>query len=641
MDLDNPQDLTQEQLMSDELMDEIFSIEDYVERERLLIKLRARAKELKIATAFENVFKACKKSIEQALKEMEQKKAETAVSELPANTSTISMGDEIITANTGTWVVDANGVHGYSRGIPVTASNFPIIVTERCIDRETSKEEVEVVWFRDNARHSIRTAKSVISSSTKIVNLSDYGFPVTSESARYLVMYLADYEKLNPSLIARKSSTSKLGWIGRDFIPYTDSDISFNVPPSFNSLAASIHPNGDPNEWMELMKYLRGTKRNEILSQTAAAFASVLVPIANINPALINLYGGTGLGKTVMLLLLASIWGNPESLIIESTSTTNSMEQRLGVLNNLPAMLDDLSKIQNRGERDRLSELIYMLCSGRGKSRLNKNIELRETSTWSNFILTNMERPLAEDMMQGGAINRVLDFPIDGKQIFENGNSVVKTIKRTYGHAGKWFIETVIEHYDEINQMVDGYITKLKDEAQKTGHEKEQKQLAPMAVILTADELTEKYIFKDGIRLDIAYCVQCMKNVDNVSEMERALSRIEDEVSINRMHYVNDSVDETYRSTIYGYATDKWTAFIKSAFEDIAKRYNFSAKQFLAWADKKGLLMHDIGRMDKKVLIPTIEKRQRCYVLRSTNDDVVYPPPPKSINSEQEELHFD
>jgi uncharacterized protein (DUF927 family) len=244
-------------------------------------------------------------------------------------------------------------------------------------------------------------------------------------------------------------------------MPYSEGDIVFNVPLNAKPLADSVKTFGEFETWLSLVKSIRASGRPEPLVYMAASFGSVLVPIIHVMPFIVNLYGTTGKGKTVNLMLASSIWANPTKFITESTSTLNSLEQRLNILNNLPMMIDDLSKIKDRGDGDKLTEMIYMLCSGQGKGRLNKNIEMREVATWSNAILTNIERPLATETMQGGAVNRVLDFEIQEGMIFDDCNGLVNIIKENYGFAGEKFVEVVRANIDEAKELVIEIIKKI------------------------------------------------------------------------------------------------------------------------------------------------------------------------------------
>lgn len=619
IDLDNVELITKSEILSPELIDEIYLEENPVIRQTVIYKLEDRAKVLDVLKRFQSLIKAQEQMIKEQRAELNRKAKQAEVIEPTGNHTKLSVithsEDDTEVIQTGRWIVNASGVSTYYGMNEVRASHYPIIITQRFIDRETCKEEIEVTWTKDNVVRNMRVPRSTIASATKMVNLADYGFPATSESAKSLITYLADFEALNTSWIKKKTSTSKLGWADKDFMPYSEGDIVFNVPQNFQNLTSAVATEGDYDTWLKAVREIRATRRPEPLVYMAASFGSILVPIINVSPFIVNLYGTSGKGKTVNLMLASSIWANPKGFIAESNSTLNSLEIRLNILNNLPMMIDDLSKIRDRGDGDKYSDMIYMLCSGQGKGRLNKNIEMRETSTWSNAILTNIERPLASEAMQGGAVNRVLDFEIQEGYIFDNANSLVNIVTNNYGFAGREFVKCVQENYDSINAMVEHYENEIKRIANESGHQKEQKQITPLALLLTADELSEQYIFKDGRRLDIHYCVSCLKDVENVSEMDRALRHIEDEVTINRMCYVPDGPDGKYRGSICGFVEDGYVYFIKTAFDKIAEKYDFSAKQFLNWAKNRNLLLTNKDRLDYRKTSPNGLGRKTYYAL--------------------------
>lgn len=84
----------------------------------------------------------------------------------------------------------------------------------------------------------------------------------------------------------------------------------------------------------------------EIKFLLAASFASVLVKVLGGLPFFVDLWGETEGGKTVTLMVAASVWANPdESRFIGDFKTTDvALEAKADVLNNLPMILDDTSK---------------------------------------------------------------------------------------------------------------------------------------------------------------------------------------------------------------------------------------------------------------------------------------------------------
>lgn len=631
-DLDHPELLTKKQIISSEIIDEIYLEEDYVKRGVLISNIEDRARHLKCVTAFKGLIKAQETMLEEQRKEMKAnakaKASEQVINEGPSNIFVIDFEKEEPIVNTGKWIVNADGVKYFAGSIPIIASRYPIVITQRFTDQESGKEKLELVWMKNSRRNHLITERANIASNSKIVALSNYGFPADSETAKQLVSYLADFEKLNNDFIKERTSISKFGWINNNFMPYSDKDVVFDDSIGYKTLTNSVKECGKYESWLKLVKEIRKTDRIEPLIYMAASFGSVLLPLLNVSPFMVNLYGTSGKGKTVNLMLAASIWANPKKFIAESTSTLNSLEQQLNVVNHLPLMIDDLSKIRDKGDCDKLSDMIYNLCSGQGKGRLSKDIKQRDPATWDNIILTNMERPLASDSMQGGAINRVLDFGIKDGYIFQKGNDVVKVITKNYGHAGKRFVEVVQREKDSIIGLIEKYEHAIENYTKMKGTKKEQKQVTPLAILLATDELLEKHIFMDGIRINIEIADQ-LQNVENVSEMEKAFQHIKDDVIMNRMNYVPDGADGNYRGKICGcYLESGQIAIVKNAMERMASEYNFSLKQFLSWADDKKILDHEKNRKDKRITIPNFDKRQWCYVLTLDDEADIYPARP-------------
>ena len=199
-----------------------------------------------------------------------------------------------------------------------------------------------------------------------------------------------------------------------------------------------------------------------------------------------------------------------------------------------------------------------------------------------------MERPLANETMRGGAINRILDFQMKPGHIFSNGNAVVETIKDNYGHAGREFVELIKKLGTEyIGDIRKEFEQKIKEEAKKQESVKEEKQILPLSLILTADKLATEYIFKDGIYLDLSELVAQLKDVDEVSENERAYQTIIDIVSMNTQKF---DPDETYKGEVWGFIKDGYVNIYPTAFRKIAVSENFSVKGFCEWAKEKNLL---------------------------------------------------
>ena len=104
--------------------------------------------------------------------------------------------------------------------------------------------------------------KDITASANKIVALSNLGIAVTSENAKYMVRYLSDIENFNDDTIPTKISTSKMGWLNGEFMPYDD-NVIFDGNDRFKDCFESIREQGDYDTWLSLVKEIRATKRIE------------------------------------------------------------------------------------------------------------------------------------------------------------------------------------------------------------------------------------------------------------------------------------------------------------------------------------------------------------------------------------------
>lgn len=555
------------------------------------------------------------KLIASVKKELKEKLIQEQKSTVINNTTHFGYGT-MGELNCGMWVADMSGVKAFSdKGGYRLACYHPILPEERLFNLETGTEKIKLAYYRDHKWKTKIVDKDMIASNTKIIKLAAYGISVTSESSKNLVSYLADVENLND--IPVSNSTSKFGWQGSDFIPL-DETIKFDDESRFKELANSIKMAGSLEIWLDMVKKYRANKEHcEPQVYMSASFASVLVSKLNVLPFIVNLWGFTGRGKTVALKMAASIWADPGDgkYITDSYATQNAFEARLDVLNHLPLCLDDMSKVRDKMGGD-FTDLVYLLCSGKGKDRSNIDLGINKAKTWSNTILSNMERPLATETMKGGAINRIIDFEMAPGYIFPDseGNKVVEILNDNYGFAGYAFIDIIKKiGIQEIIKIRKDYEQQIKEEAKRQESEKEEKQIIPLSLILTADKLATDYIFRDGIYLDIPLMVKNLKDVNEVSEGQRAYDAIWDYVAMNQGKFTDTPTE--FSPEKWGFVKDGYVNIIPTALKAIATKENFSVKAFCSWAKAKGVLRSNYKNLYK---VRSGDKTQNYYSIKDT-----------------------
>lgn len=638
--------MTKDGILEDSVYEEIIDEQDPVRRADEVNGLLARAKELNVKEEVKRKLSAYKK-IERELnkKELPQKpKAPTnsiTAFDYPAGLSEMRCG---------CWIADEQGVRTYNLFGEVLACYHPILIADRYVNAETGKEKVKLAFKKGPIWKEITVDKAVIASSSKIVGLADYGVSVTSETAKNLVRFLADLENLNLDMIETRTSTSKFGWIRdySEFMPY-GVNIEFDSAAGFHDLFNAVKPTGNREKWYKLILELRTWRKKEIAVYMAAAFGSVLLEPLKILPFIVNLWAETGKGKTVNLKVAASIWANPaeNKYITDPCGTDVSREVRNNILNNLPTMIDDLSKMRDRYGYDAVSDFVYTQCGGKGKDRSNKEITLREPTHWQNITITNIERPLTTEHMKGGAVNRILDFEMEPTELFKQikGNAVCKVIDNNYGFAGKDFIDAVLEiGWTEIARIQQEFYSQIET---LTEGKKEEKQLLPLSVLLTADKIATDYLFKDGIYMDPAELIVQLKDREDVSEYARAYEWLKSELAVYCNHFVrwtsrkNKDGEYVNEQTIvsgdvWGKIDGDYTYIYKSIFDELCNKGNISPKGFLSWAKSHDLIQTQGDKHFTKVTRVGDNSLQRCVCLKTSDPDEFFEP----TESELKEVPF-
>lgn len=586
--------LDKDSILDERVFQELFDQEDEIKKARLMIALADRAEELGVKTKFNTILRAYKK----VDREM-QKKSPSLVENWTNFTGPYD------NMQCGLWIASDQGVYSQKEGgLEDVACYHPILPVERLKNLETGDEQLKLAYKRNHRWEEIIVPKDLVATASKITALSKRGIAVTSENAKLLVRFLSDVENLNDNEIQVQYSTSKLGWIKSGFIPY-DTDIVFDGDSRFKQVFESIEERGNSEIWYDHVKELRKSGKMEIKFLLAAAFASVLIGPLGALPFIVDLWGETEGGKSVTLMLACSVWANPdESRYIGDFKTTDvALEARADLLNNLPMMLDDTSKTSSR-IRDNFEGIVYDLCSGKGKSRSNKDLGMNRENRWRNAILTNGERPLNSYVTQGGAINRILEVEC-GEKVYKNPQKTAELIKKNYGFAGREFVEVIKETgFEKVAEIQ----RKIQEEIYND--EKMQKQSISLSIILTADRLATDFLFRDGQYIDLEEAKQVLVDRNNLSDNERCYQYILSEIDINSVKF--DSLSQTNEK--WGVIENGYAIIYNNVFDSICRKGGFSKKAFLSWADKNGLIQTQGGRLTKNKKAQG--KTVRCVFLK-------------------------
>lgn len=516
--------------------------------------------------------------------------------------------------DSGRWVADEFGIRTDGPyGSDIEACNHPIMPVLRLVNIDTGAEKLQIAYRKGKQWRKVIAEKGVLASANKILELANVGVAVTSESAKHLVQYFYDLESLNYERIPEKNSVSRLGWIEDEgFSPYVE-ELVFDGDANFRTFFESVKKRGSMEKWLGMA---RGIRQKSVFARVilASAFASVLVKPLGGLPFFVHLWGGTESGKTVGLMLAASVWANPEigRFIHTFNSTAVGREKSAAFVNSLPLILDELQIVKDKREFDKD---IYMLSEGAGRTRGTKSGGVDKTPTWANCILTSGEMPITGAGSGGGAVNRIIEIECREK-LFEDPRGVADTVRKNYGFAGRAFVE----HLQQDGAMERAADLFKRYSVQLGEGDTTEKQAMAAALVLTADNLATEWIFKDGRALTAGEISEFLRTKASVSAHERGYQYLCETISQNANKFLGGDAPV---SDVWGRLEDDDTAIvIRKVFDSICADGGYNAQALLSWLAQNNYLQTSKPHLTKTVRINNIPTR--CVVLRLPqleNDD--------------------
>lgn len=520
----------------------------------------------------------------------------------------------------GKWNADDSGVYGTDRfGFEVCACPHPILPVRRLTNIDTGLEKVELAYRRGGTWRRHICDKSTISDTRGIVKLSNFGIAVNSENAKHLVRFLGDVESANYDQIPAANSVGRLGWIDSyGFSPYVE-DLVFDGGEDLRSRFECVHERGSYDKWLEAARSVRRTEGVPTRIALAASFASVLVRPCGCLPFLVHFWGGSETGKSVALMLAASVWADPEIGRFIQTFNSTGVGKELGAAfcNSLPLMLDELQIVDGSpANRLKFQQMIYELAEGVGRARGRRDGGLQKVGTWRNCIMSTGENPLIDSNTAAGAANRTIEICCQDLRFFThnqvgNGKAMASFLMRNYGFAGKRFVEALQEdgNMEKAMELQD----RLTDAVTACG-DVTDKQSASAALILTADAMAEEWIFQDGARLTVKDIVPFLITKTGMDQNRRALEFIHDQIAMNPVHF--DPVRAAEKSVeLWGEIREDYIYIIKPRFDRMLGEDGFNSGAFLGWARQNGIIR--IGKDGKSTIVHRVSggKPARCVAL--------------------------
>ena len=501
--------------------------------------------------------------------------------------------DQPMELRCGRYTCDAGGVSCEDKGgYHTLVCSHPLMPVKRMENIDTGEQKVEIAFSRGGVWRYNVVDRTVLSSANKIVDLSRYGMDITTESARDVVKYLATIDALNYDKIGEVRSVGRLGWVGDHlFSPYVP-DLRYDGDAGYAATYKAVHPQGTLEGWLEAARHGR---ESSVITRVmlAAAFASVLVEPCDALPFVVHAWGGTGAGKTVGLMLAASVWADPTAGAYYKTFNATGVGQEMtaGFLNSLPLCLDELQVIKDKKDFD---QTIYTLCEGVGRSRGAKAGGLQRMQTWRNAIITTGEMPITNSDSGGGAVNRVINMDCQDEKLFADPRWAVSVMRKNYGHAGRAFVEHLTGGaMDRAKELQKEYYAKL------TEQDSTEKQALSASLLLAADTIATELLFQDDLALTVEDLAPMLVTRAEADINARCYEWLTGFIAVNSNRF-DESADN--KGEVWGKIEGDTCYFVATKFEQIMREYGYSSSSFLSWCSRVGKIKRQDNKHFKSLL---------------------------------------
>jgi len=191
-----------------------------------------------------------------------------------------------------------------------------------------------------------------------------------------------------------------------------------------------------------------------------ASISSLLIKPLDIPGITYVISGNSGAGKTTSSLIATSLFYYSDDHLIDAHITKTALELMIASLNSLPVLVDEASLA---GANYTLQDLIFMVTSGKGKTRGKKDLSLDFRDLKSNVFWTT-ETTDIDELRRSGAFRRMLYIVARSWDDFTSLFDAKDRVNVKYSGCGIDYIKYLIEHMEDIKKAFEEQTKRLNTE---------------------------------------------------------------------------------------------------------------------------------------------------------------------------------
>jgi hypothetical protein len=195
----------------------------------------------------------------------------------------------------------------------------------------------------------------------------------------------------------------------------------------------------------------------------ATAFAAPLTVFAGtLYGAILSVWGEPGTSKSTAQQVSASVWGHPKQTRESLTSTSKSVQKRLGLTKNFAAFWDD---IQDERHQQALFDCMFVTTEGTEGGRLTPDATYKVRLEWQSMVVICSNQSFIEYLVNRqksttAGIRRVFELEFN-KWINEPGmvnaleaSQMFAELEHNYGGIGAEYAKLLAREHEAIGKLV-------------------------------------------------------------------------------------------------------------------------------------------------------------------------------------------
>lgn len=384
----------------------------------------------------------------------------------------------------------------------VQVTSLPIWLANLGVSLTDETDMVELAWLdaRNGAKRTLWVPKLTVADDRELLKLASVGFPVSAVNKAKLVVYLDSLVAHNRKTLKWVDLSGRVGvvntpygvgyWVGEWIGP---PGTQVHLDPNKTSRVKGYGVSGDRQVWLD--KFWEEASRSPITRWLSfSTFASPLLRHVNRRTFIIHHWGTTGGGKSALVKLSLSVWGDPNKTMKHMNRTERSFIEVFQYTTDIGLAFDELQAATTKDP----AKLIYIMCMETPRERAGQTGGLvGEDFEWKSVIRTTGEQALKGEgqIDRGGQHNRTIQIAADLLETKDAANLHRWCEYGHYGWGGKIFLENLVRVLTRNpNQLRKAYL-QMEERLVEKGWEGLGDRVRHLAVVALAQTLAMMWLY--------------------------------------------------------------------------------------------------------------------------------------------------